>query len=102
MGNHEFCEGCGESDFHRGKTCQEAYPESFAKEENARRQRRHEREQGSVLIGGFVKELKEKYNIEAIYDNYGITIYGFELVRAEKRKHEILNSNTSSSVTRQS
>lgn len=29
MENHEWCSRCGQSDFHLGETCEEAYPEQF-------------------------------------------------------------------------
>lgn len=37
MGNHEFCSGCGASDFHSGMSCQEAYPERWAEKEKERK-----------------------------------------------------------------
>jgi hypothetical protein len=42
MGNHEYCNGCGQSDYHRGRTCEEAYPKEF--KEHQRQKRRHERQ----------------------------------------------------------
>lgn len=37
MGNHEYCLGCGASDFHNGESCKEAYPEKWAAKEKERR-----------------------------------------------------------------
>jgi cell division protein FtsB len=37
MGNHEYCEGCGASDFHSGQSCAEAYPERRAEKEKERK-----------------------------------------------------------------
>jgi hypothetical protein len=37
MGNHEFCTGCGASDFHTGQSCKEAYPERWAEKEKQRK-----------------------------------------------------------------
>lgn len=33
MGNHEYCTGCGASDFHSGQSCEEAYPEGFKRKQ---------------------------------------------------------------------
>ncbi len=37
MGNHEYCSGCGASDFHTGTSCAEAYPEKWAEKEKERK-----------------------------------------------------------------
>lgn len=39
MGNHEYCTGCGASDFHSGMSCQEAYPKKWAEKEKERKQK---------------------------------------------------------------
>jgi hypothetical protein len=36
MGNHEYCSGCGASDFHIGMSCEEAYPERWERKEAER------------------------------------------------------------------
>lgn len=43
MGNHEYCVDCGASDFHWGRTCQEAYPEGY-RETQARKRKQKEKE----------------------------------------------------------
>lgn len=37
MGNHEYCSGCGASDFHSGMSCEEAYPKRWAIKEAERK-----------------------------------------------------------------
>lgn len=37
MGNHEYCTGCGASDFHSGESCEQAYPERWAKKQAERK-----------------------------------------------------------------
>ena len=37
MGNHEYCSGCGASDFHSGYSCKEAYPKRWAEKEAERK-----------------------------------------------------------------
>jgi len=39
MGNHEYCSGCGASDFHNGMSCKEAYPERWAEKEKERKEK---------------------------------------------------------------
>lgn len=82
MGNHEYCVGCGQSDFHIGRTCQEAYPLSFKLEEAKRKEAAREQK----LIPAAIKEVVIFLKlcgipVSSTY-NDNIAIYGFDLVRA--------------------
>jgi len=85
MGNHEFCSSCGASDFHYGMTCQEAYPEGYARVQKEKQIREAERIKGKILLSKLKKQLKE-LGVETVsikstdFADY-IKISGFELAR---------------------
>jgi hypothetical protein len=88
MGNHEWCEGCHETDFHDGKACEEAYPESRKKvlAENAARQR--ERERGLALLEKFAEEMRTRgldLSIDCGISIDKVCVCGFELARSEAK-----------------
>ncbi len=88
MGNHEFCTGCHENDFHYGQSCEEAYPESYHRVQEEEAARIEERRQGKILLAALKEELEQRgisvySHSESGYDELHVT--GFNLARAEKR-----------------
>lgn len=64
MGNHEYCSGCGASDFHFGYTCEQAYPEGRARKLKEAAEREHQRTLDNAAVEEMVKRLR-RLNIPA-------------------------------------
>lgn len=58
MGNHEFCSRCHASDFHSGRTCEQAYPEGLAKAEKERADHENQRLRKNQAVEAMVKRLR--------------------------------------------
>ena len=60
MGNHEYCEECGASDFHLGRTCQEAYPKKYIEMQEAKRKDEERKQRLLPKFLAFKQELQSR------------------------------------------
>lgn len=101
MGNHEFCTGCGASDFHIGKTCEEAYPEKRKKVLERNAVAEEEQKVGAVILEKLVNQLKEhgiysslirRQGLYSKIDNLDVT--GYALARSEYEVEFVFKKKT--------
>ncbi len=65
MGNHEYCTRCGESDFHMGKTCEEAYPRSLKKHQATEKKLKEDQESAREDLRRLAKAIEKTFKIKA-------------------------------------
>lgn len=70
MGNHEYCTGCGASDFHSGFSCQEAYPKKF-KTHQAQKRRQATREKKAIKVASKLIRALRLLGYDARVGTYG-------------------------------
>ncbi len=68
MGNHEYCEDCGENDFHLGRPCN---PEKVKAKEAEAKKLKQEKEKRYAVI----KEKLDKAELSFYYDGTCFKIY---------------------------
>jgi len=90
MGNHEFCEECGESSFHSGRPCN---PEKKAAVDKANRKREQKEQAYRVKLEALLQRLIDDgvikkdpiYQFSRVQSDHPILqIYGCELTTKQK------------------
>jgi hypothetical protein len=92
MGNHEFCMGCGMSDFHCDYACEQVNPEGRKRVLREQAERKAEHERGEILLDRMKVDLMALYKLDSfdvIVDGDKLYVYGFALARAEKRRRNL-------------
>jgi hypothetical protein len=102
MGNHEFCSRCHASDFHYGKSCEEAYPEKLAQtlKENERiKQNIAEARDKVVKIVAALRrknipaELEEQRGLDGEFGFAKVIVAGHHLVGNRRKAMSWTNPN---------
>lgn len=79
MGNHEYCTGCGQSDYHFGQTCEEAYPEKYEAHQKYLKHVQEQERQQETRVKATCEEL-QKLGYAAKVGQYGhVVIYRWDL-----------------------
>jgi ribosomal protein L37E len=92
MGNHEWCERCGENDFHYGKTCEEAYPEKLKARQKKQAEILADQKLAAAALDRLVEKIKAEFDVKVSvehrteFGSYKASILFWDAWEAEKKK----------------
>lgn len=93
MGNHEYCTGCGMSDFHSGRSCQEAYPKQYREHQREKRAIAKKVGAARASLRRLAKAIHKTFGVKPVEDGYDgelhqIKIHFWDAQKAEQKRRK--------------